>query len=62
MVEAYIGALFIDSDFDYSEVERFFDMHIKPFFMDMTIYDEFASKYPIVSLAEPLFHDICRQS
>lgn len=51
MVEAYIGALFIDSNFDYNEVQRFFDQHVKPYFDDMTIYDTFANNHPIVSEA-----------
>ena len=48
MVEAYIGAIFIDSDFDYNEVQRFFDAHIKPYFEDMSIYDSFANNHPVV--------------
>lgn len=48
MVEAYIGAVFVDSEFDYSEVERFFKMHIEWFFEDMSIYDTFANNHPTV--------------
>lgn len=29
IVEAYIGAIFVDSEYNYAEVEKFFDMHIK---------------------------------
>jgi len=50
MVEAYIAAIFIDSNFDYTEVQRFFDMHIKKFFDDMTIYDTFANGHPVTRL------------
>ncbi|KAI9826040.1 MAG: Dicer-like protein 1 [Thelocarpon impressellum] len=46
IVEAYIGALFVDSEFDYKQVERFFEEHIKVFFADMTIYDTFANSHP----------------
>lgn len=49
MVEAYVGAIFIDSDFDYNEVQRFFDQNIKPYFEDMTMYDTYASSHPVVS-------------
>jgi dsRNA-specific ribonuclease len=49
MVEAFVGAVFIDSDFNYNEVQRFFDGHIKPYFEDMTIYDTFANNHPVVS-------------
>lgn len=49
MVEAYIGAVFVDSEFDYLQVERFFKMHIEWFFEDMSIYDTFANNHPTVS-------------
>ena len=50
IVEAYVGAMFIDADFDYGEVQRFFDEHMKPFFEDMEIYDDYANNHPVVSL------------
>jgi len=49
MVEAYIGAVFIDSDFDYNEVQKFFDRHIKPYFTDMSVYDSYANNHPVAS-------------
>ena len=52
IVEAFVGALFIDSDFDYSQVQKFFDLQMKPFFVDMDIYDSFANNHPIVSVAQ----------
>ena len=48
-MESYIGALFVDSEFKYGEVERFFNEHIKWFFEDMTIYDTYANNHPTVS-------------
>lgn len=48
MVESYIGAVFVDAEFDYGEVERFFDAHIRWFFEDMSIYDTFANNHPTV--------------
>ncbi|KAF1982196.1 dicer-like protein 1 [Aulographum hederae CBS 113979] len=50
VVEAYIGAVFIDSGFDYNEVQRFFDLHIKYFFEDMSLYDSFANNHPTTRL------------
>ena len=50
VVEAYLGAVFVDSKFNYSEVQRFFDMHIAPFFQDMSIYDSFANNHPVTRL------------
>ena len=49
ILEAYIGAIFVDSDFNYGEVQRFFDAHIKCFFENMAIYDTFANSHPTVS-------------
>jgi endoribonuclease Dicer len=54
MVEAYVGAIFVDSEFQYSEVERFFEAHIRWYFEDMSIYDSFASKEPTTLLSTVL--------
>jgi endoribonuclease Dicer len=50
IVEAYVGAMFVDSEFQYAEVQRFFDTHIKWFFEDMSIYDTFARSHPTTKL------------
>ncbi|KEQ88133.1 dicer-like protein 1 [Aureobasidium pullulans EXF-150] len=50
IVEAYVGAMFIDADFDYTVVQRFFDEHMKPFFTDMEIYDDYANNHPVTRL------------
>jgi len=50
IVESYVGAMFVDSGFDYSHVQHFFDAHIKPFFVDMSIYDTFANNHPTTRL------------
>lgn len=50
IVEAYVGAMFVDSKFDYGQVERFFDTHIKPYFEDMTIFDSFAGNHPVTKV------------
>lgn len=47
VVEAYVGAIFIDSGFEYAVVQGFFDAHVRWFFEDMSIYDTFASNHPI---------------
>jgi endoribonuclease Dicer len=54
MVEAYIGAIFIDSNFDFSVVQDFFNQHVLPFFGDMSIYDEFAKSQPVTLLQHTL--------
>ncbi|KAJ6262023.1 hypothetical protein Dda_2825 [Drechslerella dactyloides] len=50
ILEAYVGALFVDSEFDYSVVTKFFYDHIRPFFMDMSIFDAFAGNHPVTRL------------
>lgn len=50
IVEAYIGAMFIDSGFDYNTVQNFFDMHIQPHFEDLTLYDTYANNHPCTHL------------
>ncbi|KAG9246054.1 ribonuclease III domain-containing protein [Calycina marina] len=52
MVEAFIGALFVDSEYDYSQVQRFFDEHVKWYFRDMSVYDSFANKHPTTFLTK----------
>jgi endoribonuclease Dicer len=50
IVEAYIGAMFIDSDFNYGQIQRFFDEHVKWYFADMRLYDTFANSHPCTHL------------
>jgi endoribonuclease Dicer len=62
VVEAYVGAIFVDSEFNYSVVQEFFDMHLKPFFLDMYIYDTFANQHPITRLKRRLEDELgCKQ-
>ncbi|KAI9728236.1 MAG: Dicer-like protein 1 [Chrysothrix sp. TS-e1954] len=61
VVEAYVGAVFVDSQFNYAQVQRFFDSHVKWFFEDMSIYDAFANNHPVVRLRQLLENDLgCR--
>jgi endoribonuclease Dicer len=56
VIEAYVAAIFVDSEFDFNVVQRFFDMHLKPFFVDMTLdsYENFASNHPTTRLTRLL--------
>ncbi|XXG98379.1 accessory factor associated with RNA polymerase II [Hypoxylon texense] len=54
IVESYVGALFVDSAFDYGQVQRFFRTHVQPYFEDMHIYDTFANRHPVTFLANML--------
>jgi len=51
VVEAYIGAVFVDSGYDFNTVREFFDAHVKPWFEDMRLYDTFANKHPVTFLS-----------
>lgn len=64
MLEAYIAAIFVDSGFDYTVVEEFFDTHIQPYFVDITLYDTFANRQPTVrqSLIEDHYRTSTDQS
>ncbi|KAL8788944.1 MAG: hypothetical protein Q9195_007060 [Heterodermia aff. obscurata] len=50
IVESYIGAIFVDSEFDFQQVEHFFETHVRCFFEDMHIYDTFANNHPVTHL------------
>ena len=50
IVEAFVGAMFIDSNFDYNVVQDFFNRHMKWYFEDMSIYDTFANNHPCTHL------------
>ncbi|KAM0549771.1 hypothetical protein ACHAPJ_009210 [Fusarium lateritium] len=57
-IEALIGAMFVDSKYDYSVVENFFNKFIKPYFEDMALYDTFANKHPVTFLSKTMQQDI----
>jgi endoribonuclease Dicer len=46
IVEAIIGAMLVDSGFNFQPVEDFFFRHVEPLFRDITLYDGFARKHP----------------
>lgn len=50
IVESFVGAIFVDSEYNYKEVERFFDAQVRWFFEDITIYDTFANNHPTTYL------------
>ncbi|KAK3903921.1 dicer-like protein 1 [Staphylotrichum tortipilum] len=54
VVEAYVGAVFVDSGYDFGRVREFFGTHVRPFFEDMRLYDAFAKQHPVTFLAEML--------
>ena len=50
IIEALVGAMFIDSNFDFSVVERFFNTHVRPCFEDETLHSEVAHAHPVTVL------------
>ncbi|PWW79995.1 hypothetical protein C7212DRAFT_355951 [Tuber magnatum] len=46
VLEAFIGAVFVDSGFQYSIIERLINTFILPYFVDMTVFDNFAGQHP----------------
>lgn len=61
LVESYLGAVLIDSNFDYKEIEKFFNNHVKHFFENISDYDTFANRQPTTYLYNKLMHEFkCR--
>jgi endoribonuclease Dicer len=52
VVESYIGAIFVDSKYDFSVVQEFFDTHVLPYFSDMSAYDSFAGNHPVTRISK----------
>jgi endoribonuclease Dicer len=59
VIESIVGAMFVDSKYDYSVVQRFFDQHVKPYFADMRLYDTFAQKHPVTGLGRRMVEFGC---
>ncbi|EUC50760.1 hypothetical protein COCMIDRAFT_80904 [Bipolaris oryzae ATCC 44560] len=56
VIEAYVASIFVDAEFDFGVVQTFFEMHLKPFFVDMELdsYENFASNHPTTRLSRLL--------
>jgi endoribonuclease Dicer len=54
IVESYIGAIFVDSEYNYEEVRRFFRINILPYFEDIHLYDTYANNQPVTLLSNTL--------
>lgn len=57
VTEAIVGAMFVDSKYDYVVVRTFFERFIRPYFEDMALYDTYASKHPVTALSKRLQTD-----
>jgi len=61
VLEAVVGAMFVDAEYDFSVVKTFFDKFFLPFFQDITLYDDFAGNHPVVSLSFTNFLKDCEE-
>ncbi|KAL1840707.1 hypothetical protein VTJ49DRAFT_202 [Mycothermus thermophilus] len=52
VVEAYIGAVFVDSGYEFGPVREFFEGYVLPFFGDPRLYDEFVRGQAVTALME----------
>ncbi|KAL7910502.1 hypothetical protein GGI35DRAFT_493076 [Trichoderma velutinum] len=59
VVEALVGAMFVDSGYSFSVVLNFFTTFIQPFFEDMALYSSFASNHPVTALSHKLQDEFC---
>ncbi|KAG6035504.1 hypothetical protein E4U41_006045 [Claviceps citrina] len=58
VLEAVVGAMFVDSGYNYQAVQDFFDNFIRPYFTDMSRYDSYAAGNPVTVLTK-LMQDVC---
>ncbi|KAH8125046.1 hypothetical protein LI328DRAFT_156050 [Trichoderma asperelloides] len=62
VVEALVGAMFVDSGYSFSIVRDFFAKFIQPYFEDMALLSSFASNHPVTVLIHALQDDFrCTQ-
>ncbi|KAG6013044.1 hypothetical protein E4U43_007513 [Claviceps pusilla] len=61
VLEAVVGAMFVDSGYNYQVVQDFFDQFIRPYFEDMAPYDTYAAGNAVTVLTK-LMQDVfqCR--
>lgn len=57
IVESIIGAMFVDSGYDYSVVRNFAEERVLPYFADMAKYSNFATRHPVTVLSHRLNND-----
>lgn len=59
IVESLVGAMFVDSQYNYAVVQDFFNRHIQPYFEDMDAYDRNARGDPVSALQQKVHHEFC---
>lgn len=58
LVESTLGAILVDSEFDYSQIDKFFTRHVQWFFSRMEDYDSFANRHPTTFLFQRLSKEL----
>ncbi|KAH6872046.1 putative dicer-1 [Thelonectria olida] len=58
IIEALIGAMFVDAKYDYSVVHKFCNLFVEPYFRDMALYDTFANKHPVTFLSKKVQQEL----
>jgi endoribonuclease Dicer len=62
LVESYLGAVLVDSGFDFREIENFFEKHVKRHFENIEAYDTYANRHPTTYMMRLLNHKFqCRK-
>ncbi|RDA96171.1 hypothetical protein CP533_1651, partial [Ophiocordyceps camponoti-saundersi (nom. inval.)] len=54
MLEALVGAIFVDSGYDMSRIRDFFTRVIYPYFEDMTPFETYVADHPVTALSHLL--------
>ncbi|RDA87011.1 hypothetical protein CP532_6707 [Ophiocordyceps camponoti-leonardi (nom. inval.)] len=54
MLEALVGAIFVDSGYDMVPVREFFDRIVHPYFRDMTPFETYVADHPVTALTHLL--------
>ncbi|KAJ4115119.1 Dicer-like protein 1 [Fusarium oxysporum] len=57
VIEALVGAMFVDTKYKFSVVENFFTKFIQPYFQDMRLYDTFANKHSVTFLSKKMHQE-----
>lgn len=62
IVEAFVGAMYEDSKYNYNTVTNFFNKFIKPYFINMSLYDTYAAGHPVTLLTKLMQDKFCCRS
>ena len=61
IVEALVGALFVDSSYSFEVVRNFFNKFFQPYFGNMNLYDNFQRNHPLTHLGNVIQQEFACQ-